>query len=251
MANDRSPNYPGFSLKTSVDVARLIYEKERQSWMTHDIAARAMGYSSLSGPPRRKIGALRKFGLLESSGGTVRLTPLAMTILFSRSEDEKQIALREAAVKPELYRELSKESGASDDNLTAGLIRRGFIPDGAKRAVASFRETMELVSGGEIDYDQDEDEDLSMIDAPTPPARNLDSKRGGDLGGHSTGEFTWPLPQGVTAQLRFGGGPLTKEGLRLLRAYLDLVEQALPDPSPASPTVPPQPSVRSPDDAQD
>lgn len=42
-------------------------------------------------------------------------------------------------------------------------------------------------------------------------------------------DYFWPLPKGVRVELRFAGGPFTKEGLRVLRKYLDVLREAIPD----------------------
>ena len=224
----RSPNYPAISLGEAISTVQKIYDREHQATMTHEVAATAMGYGALHGPARRKIGALRKYGLIDAVGTSVRLSESAMAILHPKDESERVAAIRAAAVRPELYRELAAQPGASDANLISTLIRRGFMPDGARQAVAAFRQTMSLVEPEANGYAGAEGEEPEVLDQPPPHQEKLGPRAGTSMGAimtpeTTTAEFTWLLPKGVRVDLRFAGGPFTKDGLKILRRYLDVV----------------------------
>ena len=66
--------------------------------------AKHLGYASLHGLAGRVISAIEKYGLLEEvTGDKVKVSALAMSILFPSSEEEKQAAISEAAFKPALF----------------------------------------------------------------------------------------------------------------------------------------------------
>ena len=225
MATTRSPNYPSLSLSEAVDHARLLYDKERQSPTEADQVVRAWGYKGLSGPSRTKLSALRKYGLLEETPTGFRLSNRAMAILFPRDAEEATAALLDAALTPDLFRELSTFEGASDDNLISRLVRMGFTPTGAKAAVASYRETMTVVgletSGYNASHEAAVDVPAPQIIAPLgiPAPAMTTSNEAGIV-------FSIALPGGARADLRVAG-PLTRAGMKLLRDYLDLVEKSV------------------------
>lgn len=55
----------------------------------------------------------------------------------------------------------------------------------------------------------------------------------------SQADYVWPLPDGVRVELRFAGGPFTRDGLRLLREYLNVVEKTMPSDASREPVASP------------
>jgi hypothetical protein len=226
MAGNRSPNYPAVGLPEAVEVIGKLHKAERRSTMTAEDAARAMGYNALHGPARSRLSALRKYGLLdEVQGGGFRLSDTAMTVLFPPSDEERAGVLKDAAFRPELFRELASQSDASDSNLVGRLVRQGFTPAGARAAVAAFRSTFSLAPAEEEVYDPDESEDEDVIQYTPPPPG---SRRSG--GGQPEAQsFIFPLADGIVAKLSLTGGTLTKQGVEMLGKYLTLAKDAVPD----------------------
>jgi hypothetical protein len=249
MAKLRSPNYPAVSLAAARDTVRKLYAKEGGASVTPDVAVKSMGYQGLTGPSRSRLAALKKYGLLEDAAGKVRVSPLALTILHG-PPDEQQRALREAAVKPELFRELS-EIGGSDENLRYELLRNGFTLEGATRAISAYRETMSLAPGEASGYDSSEPEDDAMLDATQTD--KLDLRYSGSVGDAQRPpvgyRFMWPLPDGVTVSVEFRGGPLTAKGVEMLTRYLELAKETVA--ASPSPSAPPLPDARSLSSSQD
>jgi hypothetical protein len=250
MAGNRSPNYPSIGLGEALDIARKLYKAEKRSSMSPDVAARAMGYNALHGPARSRIGALRKYGLLDNTREGVRLSELAITILYPPTDADATAAIREAALRPGLFRELAELGGASDTNLVGRLVHQGFTEAGAKAAVASYRATISLAPTPQDDYDTSDDEEEDVIEH-TPqrhPEKRFQSEQ----------SFSFPLGMGVTAQLSVSGGALTKSLMATLQRYLDVVKDAVPpdeaprEPSPLPSTSGQPPlSEQSPGGAQD
>jgi hypothetical protein len=233
----RSPNYPAISLPEALDLVAKVYQREKRSPADPERIALALGYRSMSGPARTKLSGLRKFGLVEETGNGVRLSDLAMTILYPRTPDEKRDALRTAATTPGLFRELAEYPGASDDNLVSRLVRTGFTEAGARSAVASFRKTMSLAPEEATGYDGP-DEEADEVLAAAPAALGTERQRPGGQLPAGARTLSIPLPDGVMAELRWAGGPLTKRALGLLRKYLDLYEETISEPE-ATEAAPP------------
>lgn len=122
----RSPQYPYFDLPTALEKVQKIWESEGRAEVDPEVAAQDMGFSGTSGSSFSALSALRKFGLIEGRGD-LRLTDLALKILLPKSEDEKDGAIQEAALKPKLYKDLWEQYSSSglpsDEALIAALVR--------------------------------------------------------------------------------------------------------------------------------
>lgn len=249
---ERSPNYPAHPLTESVEHVTRLYAAEKRALVPYESVAKALGYTSLSGRARVKIATLRKYGLVDEASSRVRVSDLAMRILFPRSDADKQAAIDEAGWRPELFRELRGNEGASAGTMENDLVLRGFSVEGAKAAVASFIGTMAVVSSTPDGSDKPDPEEQPMLD--TPRQDKFDPRYQGAVGdsprlAKTDLMFMWPLPDGVTALVEIKGGPLTERGVDMLTKYLELAKMAVAT-SPTSPTEQPQPSGQSPADPQ-
>src|SRR5437899_4642160 len=111
-ARHRSPSYPAVSLKEALNKLRLLYDRAKRTPVGDAAAVAAMGYGALSGSARVLLSALRKYGLIEDHGGNVRVSDLGLRILMHQEGSaERDAAIREAAFKPEIIRELSATYG--------------------------------------------------------------------------------------------------------------------------------------------
>lgn len=150
MARVRSPNYPAFSLPEAIARVKLIHTQEQHLAAPKEVIAKHLGYGGMNGASIKALSAIMKYGLLEEiSGDKIRVSPLAISILYPAKPEEKASAIREAAFKPPLFTEIFSEwDGAqpSDQNLKSWLIRRQFGADALDRVIQSYRETMELVT---------------------------------------------------------------------------------------------------------
>ncbi len=114
------------------------------------MVAKHIGYTTLHGLAKRMISAIENYGLLEeATGDKVKVSPLAMSILFPATPEEKQSAINEAAFKHPLFAAIKEEwegSRPSDENLRVYLIRRKFAADALDRVIEVYKETMDLVT---------------------------------------------------------------------------------------------------------
>jgi hypothetical protein len=150
MVRVRSPNYPALSLPEAIKSATAIQAAEQHLAAPKEVVAKHLGYASLHGHAGRAISAIENYGLLEEvNGDKVKVSPLAMSILFPASPEEKQNAIKEAAFKHPLFMAIKEEwqgSRPSDENLRVYLIRRKFAADALDRVIEVYKATMDLVT---------------------------------------------------------------------------------------------------------
>ena len=150
MTRIRSPNYPAFGLSEAITRIKAIHAQEQHLAAPKEVIARHLGYNGLNGASLKAISALSKYGLLdEAPGDKLKVSSLAISILFPGKGDNREAAIRQAAFKPQLFQEIHDEwqgDQPSDENLRSYLVRRQFATDALDRVIEAYRETMELVT---------------------------------------------------------------------------------------------------------
>jgi hypothetical protein len=152
-ARTRSPNYPGISLRTAIDRARVFYNNDKRNWSHVDTALHHWGFKPRSGAGLVVLAALKSFGLLQDDGsGTsrrVRLTDFALKVLLlddAEHAPERQRLLQDAALKPKVHADLWKHyrgSLPSDVTLRYELMtQRGFTENAVKEFIPQFKDTI-------------------------------------------------------------------------------------------------------------
>jgi hypothetical protein len=214
----------------AITYAEQLWAKEKRTAVAPAIAVSAWQFKSFSGPARSTLATLRQYGLLDKTSDGVRLSKLAMEIIHQPPEsDERVEAIRAAAMKPTLFRDLAKTHGeASDDALRAYLItRKSFSEDGAKRVIRAFRQSMTLANLPGPGYF---DTEMRAKEAEQPDPTN-----GVDLIG-GLGQvfkkpkvtlFNWKLAKDQNVEVRFIGQDIETSHIELLKQYLDLTKQAI------------------------
>ncbi len=214
----------------------MIWTKEKRTPAELDVLASALGSRVVSGPVRSKVAALRQYGLLRQDGKAFRVTDRAISLILQRpGQPEYDKAAHEAGLSPPLFKELFEgRPEASDDALDFYLVRdRKFSPDGAKRVVTSYRETMAFAKLDQMSYPEPDEgfepdegivEQIEHREDREPPARP-------GAAGSNRVTFTFSLPSGVRAEVSFSGSrPPTKRDAQKLRQYLELFEDDLDQP---------------------
>ena len=237
MGSQRSPNYPAIGLSDAVEALRTIHEKEKRTAVPAVVIAKALGYSSLSGIVRVKIAALKKYGLLEGDDKSgLRVSELGLHILFPADEESEDRARAEAAMKPELFKELfASFKDGSDEAIRSYLIAKsGFAPAGAKQVIAAFRDTLTFAGLKESSYNASNMSDKTQA-----------NKSSGTTGAASSGfagfsfpapqassavtanAWTWTLsiPRNVKAELRIAGD-VTKADIARLKTQIEFLEES-------------------------
>lgn len=203
MARARSPNYPAIGLTEAVKRLGMLYEQEGQAATSPQVVAKALGFSGLHGTVRTKMAALRKYGLVDQQNGQIKISGLGLRILQPLNEEERQRSLLEALRKIDLFAEFENEfSSASDENLKANLIRRGFTERGALRAVAAWRDTLEAAKLARDHHaDSPNTEDIYASESP--------SDRSPESPDTWRRIFMMPLPHGKRLAISIAGGEPT------------------------------------------
>jgi hypothetical protein len=141
----RSPRYPSTPLSEAIERIRKLHQAERKNPVDREVAAKALGYSGISGISATVLSNLIQYGLLEKAGkNEVRVTDRAVEILYPHSDEEKAKALQEAAQEPELFQGIMKKfiDGVPSNNaLEAFLVREGYTDTAIQPAIRAFRET--------------------------------------------------------------------------------------------------------------
>ncbi|HUY91538.1 MAG TPA: hypothetical protein VMV10_22550 [Pirellulales bacterium] len=137
----RSPRGPSISLAEAVVKTKAIYDADKTAGSPVDAALKHMGYKSRSGPATAALGALKRFGLVESRNGRLVPTARAVSIICLPETDRRRIvALKEAALAPGIYRELFdkyRETGMpSLESLKHELILDGRFNHNAVNRIA-------------------------------------------------------------------------------------------------------------------
>ncbi|HEV7595625.1 MAG TPA: hypothetical protein VGO33_11570 [Gemmatimonadaceae bacterium] len=226
---ERSPNYPAITLTEAVKLVEKLYETEKRTSVSTESAAKAVGYKGLSGPARTAVASMRQYGLIENSGDGIRVSQLAMSIIHEpEGSPERGAALRAAATKPALISELLASHGdASDESLRSHLIlKRNFLPEGAGRFVAAFRDALTFLDVGSSVHHtkkttdggnaQHRGQTQSGKVSSTPPPRS----------GENHMEFTWPLSGDAVATLTVSGA-FDIEDAGTLAEYFAIAQKAM------------------------
>jgi len=123
MGKVRSPNYPSVPLEDAIDAVDKLWKKERATVVTQETAAKGIGFSGLSGPARSKLAAMKQYGLLEGRG-KLSVSNLAKRIVMPKNPEERQAAIQEAALTPELFRNIHEAVGQESDDAIGSYLGR-------------------------------------------------------------------------------------------------------------------------------
>lgn len=108
-----------------------------------------MGYSGLTGRSLKVLAALIQFGLLERAGkGDVRVTQRAVEILHGIDPADRNEAMLEAALAPQLFRDIHErfpDGIPAESAIKSFLIKQDFMDVAIGPAINAFMETYRAV----------------------------------------------------------------------------------------------------------
>jgi len=155
---ERSPRSPSHSLAESLDNIEKVYRECGRSEVPAEVAAAAMGYSSLSGASRTALASLSYYNLLHRQGVMQKVSDVALRILRPLSESSKLEALSIAVKSPQIFADLwDNQQNCSENVLSSILVHRGYTEEGARKTARVFKENVEFMSAFAS---------LSPVDAP-------------------------------------------------------------------------------------
>ncbi len=224
----RSPNYPSVGLPEAINLVRGLWAKEKRTAVPPEVAVKALGYNSLSGPARVKLATLKKYGLIEDEANGVRVSGLALEFLqHPEGSAEFRAAAQKAAFGPELFSQLvGSYRDASNDALHRELVyKRGFSEQAASQVIKAFRDTLSLLdSSGEPESSGPE---ADALEPAQPGAFTTDRGKSGP-----GGVLLLKVPFGSTSlnvRIEVPGEILKKSHVARVRKYLELAEADLPE----------------------
>jgi hypothetical protein len=168
----QSPSYPSLALKDAIAAVAKIDGRYRLSSVDRVDAARLLGYTGMTGPSNMALAALSWYGLVEKSGkGELRVTERARSILHPASEEEKKSAVRDAALSPQLYRDLRERFPdipvPPEDGVVTYLNRQGFNPTAVRPAARAFLSTMAYLQELKVSESRGRSDDKGQESAPS------------------------------------------------------------------------------------
>lgn len=149
MKKARGNSYPGMSLESAIAKLRDVQKAINKTAVSRLEIVKAMKYEGVSGPSGRAIATLGYYGLIEKRPGSAyALSELGMSVLFAEGEDHRN-ALKEAALKPDLYGMLyERYSGAELPSLqslqSALVLSYSINSSNAELAAKNFVATMQF-----------------------------------------------------------------------------------------------------------
>ena len=165
----RSPNYPTVGLREAVTRVRKLYEADGKAGAPAELAAVHIGFAKPHGQAMSVLAALKKFGLLSEINGRWVPSQRAIEILnLQESDERRQRALRDAALSPEIYRQLieaHKDTGwPRSDVLESELVTyRNFNPNSVGDFVKQLKDSLEFAGLSDLDALEFESEEESDV----------------------------------------------------------------------------------------
>lgn len=145
----RSPNYPSTALEQAIDFIEKIHKIERTNPMDREVAAKALGYSGISGRSATILSNLIQYGLLSKAGkNEVRVTDRAVEIMYPDSPQSKADALISAAKEPELFQRVMErftDGMPSSNALESFFVKEGFTDTAIPAAINAYQETFSFL----------------------------------------------------------------------------------------------------------
>lgn len=144
MAGSQSPGYPNYALPKALTQIRQIIAEDRRNTIGREVAAKHIGYSSLSGASEKALATLAHYDLLERSGkGQTAVTQTAMDIVYPENEDSRRVALLRAAMNPSVFSSISEAfpDTPSEGALENWLVRENFQDRAIKPVIKAYMGT--------------------------------------------------------------------------------------------------------------
>jgi hypothetical protein len=238
----RSPNYPSIDLQVAVSKATAFEKAVGKNKAAYEAAASYMGFTPTSSSALRCVAALVSFGLLDEEGqGKARKLWLSdigrAAVMATEASPERQAALREAALRPRLHRELWDRWGGRlpDDETIRSYLRLelGFVESATSPFITEFKTTIDFAKLSESGTVSPDGQDPSAKTDPLIASMDTflgrpfvpeGSKMDTNSPAAKESMLSIALPSGGTAMLRVPGS-LTAADVRKIKKHLDAMEE--------------------------
>lgn len=156
MSRTRSPGYPSLSLTQAIELTKQLHSHDRTNPIDREAAAKNIGYSGITGASSKALADLSHYGLVERAGkGSLKVSQLAVDILYPVSTVDHARALEAAAMAPNLFAEIRAQfpDGIPSENAFRGyLMRKSFATAAIPYVIKSYTKTARLFEeGGETE----------------------------------------------------------------------------------------------------
>lgn len=237
----RSPAYPAVGLREAVERVGKLYKADGKAGAPPKLAATHIGFATAHGQAMGVLAALKKFGLVTEFNGRIVPSQRAIEILNLPASDPRRVqAIKDAALAPEIYRELidqHRDTGwSADDVLQADLITyRNFNPNAVTGFVKDFKDTLEFAGLSDLTVLGSEPEGELGVSPEAITAQQIPQalpKPSFPAVSARTYAFDISIPRDVKGELKIVG-QLGKDDLDRLRKALNgqlaMIEAALED----------------------
>lgn len=222
----RSPNCPHMTFQEAAEKGRKVFAKEKQHPTPKEIVAQDLGYSGLNGRSLSMLGALRQYGLIEGSGGALRVSDDAVAYFVRDDGAEKSEALKRMVYRPALFGELHDQFGdslPSDGNLRHILIQKGFSEEAANDVIRVYKTNSDLILDNKPEYTESIEATRSEVaGVQTIPIKEPIQRV---AGAPNAWYWTLSVPRGVNARLTVDG-PFTKADFSRLKKQIEFLEES-------------------------
>jgi hypothetical protein len=177
-------DFPYTGLEDSIAVAKGIHDTTGSTVCQHEQLAAALGFSMNSSGYRVRLAAARVFGLIESSGGGLKLTPLGQLIVDSAREREAKVR---AFLNVPLFKAIYDQNRGKQLPPPAALEREmaglGVSEKQKERARQVFQRSAEVAGFFDMDRSRLVMPPGTGADAPPAPEEKIESEKSGNGGG--------------------------------------------------------------------
>lgn len=200
----RSPSYPSMGLEDAISAVETLHKQYRNSAIDREVAARLIGFNTLSGPANKALAALASYGLVERAGkGEMRVTDRARTILYEDDVSKRRDSLVAAAQEPPLFRQLRSKFpemlAPPKEGVINFLRRQNFNENAIKPATRAFLDTMRYLeqNGVTESYGPQSSSESESASSTKQPMRYGGAKVGDWVQWESQGVLQFTTPQRV------------------------------------------------------
>jgi hypothetical protein len=232
----RGRAYPGHPIEESFNLLELVHQRLGDGPFSRAAIAEAMG-QALSGSSMVKIGAMSHYGFVDQRGGVYHISDLGRSILFPRSDDERQQAIVHAVRSPALYAELFDRFGGKPvPGLLSNILHRelGVQAKAATRCADIFLKSATfagLLKNGVLHLQPGPAPKVYEPDEPisAPQITSVDAHRPAPIDSAGASRvFAMPLTGQRIVSLSVPAR-LTSRDFELMGKWLQLMEGALVD----------------------
>jgi hypothetical protein len=205
--------YPTLTLQVAKDKLLQLYQKTGKGPSSKQAYVKGLGYKGISGASNAIFAAMIHYGFIEKAGIDYKISPLGMQLLLptDESEDARLRVLREAALRPSLFRDVYEKYRGEH---LPGLLQNSLVHDfrvydkSGKDAAEKIRQTFEfsglLHDGNLLDDPMSETTSIDHSHHVNMPSADASDK--GKLGtGKSLSSASSPSVPMTTLTKDFGG----------------------------------------------